>query len=127
MGLQGSRLRGNRVQELGALRDALPLPHGGSPAGTTKRSLAGAGAAPPSFEFRAHTLVSLGHQVDEAAAAATAYEPARARLEEAIRRWREAVAQLPAGPTLNGELDAASANALLTGALARGDTGRHES
>jgi hypothetical protein len=42
-------------------------------------------------------------------------------------RGREAIAQLAADPTLNGELDDTAANGLLTGALARADTGRHES
>jgi hypothetical protein len=37
-----------------------------------------------SFEFRAHSLLELGRQVDEAVAA---YQPAREALEEAWRRW----------------------------------------
>jgi hypothetical protein len=72
-----------------------------------------------SFEFRARSLVKLGQQLDEAFAA---YQPARAKLEEAVRRWHEVAAALPA----NGELDACAANRLLTRPLARADTGRHE-
>jgi hypothetical protein len=60
-------------------------------------------AATGSFEFRAHSLLALGRQVDKAFAD---YQPARARLEEAWRRWQEAIAQLHAAPTANGELDA---------------------
>jgi hypothetical protein len=123
VGLQDRRLRGHRVQGQRPLRDALPLPHGRSPASSQRfRRCSGCGfkaGATGSFEFRAHALLKFGHQVDEALAA---YQPARARLEEAVRRWQEAVAALPA----NGELDTTAANGLLTGALARGDTGRHE-
>jgi hypothetical protein len=70
-----------------------------------------------SFEFRAHGLLKLGRQVDEAFAA---YRPAREALEEAWRRWQEAIAQLPAAP--NGELDGAAANRLLTNGLAQAVT-----
>lgn len=80
-------------------------------------------AATGSFEFRAHALLKFGHHVDEALAA---YQPARARLEEAWRHWQEAIVQLPGAPAVNGELDTAAANGLLTGALTRADTGRHE-
>jgi hypothetical protein len=46
-----------------------------------------------SFEFRAVALVELGRRVDRARAA---YEPAHHELEEATRRWEEAVARLTA-------------------------------
>jgi hypothetical protein len=65
----------------------------------------------PSFEFRAASLVQLGKQLDDALAN---YEPAREALEEAYRRWREAVAELPA--------ETADANAVLTNGLAQAVT-----
>jgi leucyl aminopeptidase len=68
---------------------------------------AGTVAPSGSFEFRAHSLLALGRHVD---AAFAAYQPAREALEEAWRRWQEAIAQLPAGPPVNGELDEAAAN-----------------
>jgi hypothetical protein len=45
-------------------------------------------APPGSFEFRARSLLTLGRQVDQAFAA---YQPAREALEEAWRRWQEAI------------------------------------
>jgi hypothetical protein len=45
-----------------------------------------------SFEFKAAALVELGRRVD---AARAAYEPARLELEEATRRWQEAIGRLP--------------------------------
>lgn len=81
-------------------------------------------ASAGSFEFRAHSLLAVGRQVGEAFAD---YQPARTRLEEAWRRCgrKRSPSCLPPR-TGNGELDAAAANRLLTGALARADKGRHE-
>ena len=74
-------------------------------------------ALPLSFEVRATSLLELGRQLDEA----TAYRPARQAVEHAARRWREAVAQLP-GAAVNGEVDEAAANRLLTHGLAQAVT-----
>ena len=51
----------------------------------------------------------------------SAYQPARAALEEATQAWREAVAELP-GSAVNGEIDAVAANRLQTNGLAQAVT-----
>ncbi|HEY8723432.1 MAG TPA: hypothetical protein VIL92_06185 [Gaiellaceae bacterium] len=58
-------------------------------------------AAPPlspltSFEAKAKSLVKVGRDLDKAIAG---YKPAKSRLDDAMRAWRDAVAKVSGGDT----------------------------